>query len=82
MAATLSLRRMWKVYKQAMIDAGNVDRRDQALAQDAFYGGARGVLMILDYLAQSGEIEELHDTVSRFGRQITRIRRAKTARSH
>lgn len=63
MAQTLSLRRLWKVYKQTMVDAGTADRRQVALARDAFYSGAQGVLMVLDHLAQHGRIEEMHDTL-------------------
>lgn len=37
---------------------------------------ARGVLMVLDHLAQNGEIEELHETILRSGRQISRIRKS------
>ena len=77
MPQTLSLRRLWKVYKQTMIDAGKTDPRHVALARDAFYSGARGVLMVLDHLAQHGEIDELHDTISRSGRQIGLIRNSR-----
>jgi hypothetical protein len=77
MAQTLSLRRLWKVYKQAMIDAGHRDPGYLAVARDAFYSGARGVLMVLDHLAQHGEMEELHDAIGRAGRQITVIRKSK-----
>ena len=77
MAQTLSLRRLWKIYKQTMVDAGIADPRHVALAQDAFYSGARSVLMVLDHLAREGEIEEMHDTISRSGRQIAVIRRSR-----
>lgn len=45
--------------------------------ENAFYSGARGVLMVLDHLAQRGEIEEVHNTISRSGRQIAVIRKSR-----
>jgi hypothetical protein len=40
MSSTLSLRRMWTMYKKLLIEDG-MSRRDQVLAQGAFYSGAR-----------------------------------------
>jgi hypothetical protein len=42
---TLSLRRLWIIYKRTAIRQGTgVGKRDLALSQVAFYAGARGVL--------------------------------------
>jgi hypothetical protein len=38
---TLSLRRLWTIYKK-ILAADGAGRRDLILAQGAFYGGARG----------------------------------------
>jgi hypothetical protein len=40
MSSTLSLRRMWTMHKKLLIEDG-MSRRDQVLAQGAFYSGAR-----------------------------------------
>jgi hypothetical protein len=57
-------------------------KNEIALAYDAFYCGGRGVLMVLDYLKKQGEMEELHQTIDRFGKQITAIRTRKVPRPH
>jgi hypothetical protein len=40
---------MWTMYKKLLIEDG-VSRRNQVLAQGAFYSGARCVLKVLDHL--------------------------------
>jgi hypothetical protein len=66
---TPSLRGMWTMYKQLLVEDG-MSRRDQVLAQDAFYSGARGVLRVLGHLLQDGEVDELHRVIRRHGRTI------------
>ena len=56
MADTLSLRRLWTMYKRIAITSGvGVSKRDLALAHGAFYAGARGVLRVLAQLIEHGE---------------------------
>ena len=81
-ATTLSLRRLWTIYKRTAVTRG-LSRRDVLSTQLAFYSGARGVLTVLAYLIEHGEYEELHETIKRHGRQIERIRsRRPQARRH
>ena len=79
---TLSLRRLWTVYKRTMIESGTGSKRELAIAHGAFYSGARGVLMVLDHLAEHGEVDELNATIKRFGKQIRAIRSVQSSRSH
>jgi hypothetical protein len=52
-------------------------------AQDAFYNGARSVFQVLAHLLEQGELDELHRTIQRHGRQIDVIRRSwRTAKRH
>jgi hypothetical protein len=69
MTSTPSLRRMWTMYKRILVEDG-ASRRDQILAQGAFYSGARCVLKVLDHLAERGEVEELQRVIRRHGRTI------------
>jgi hypothetical protein len=73
MAATLSLRRLWTIYKRTAVTRG-LSKPDLAGTQLAFYSGARGVLKVLAYLIEHGDYEELHETIERHGRQIERMR--------
>jgi hypothetical protein len=73
MATTLSLRRLWTIYKRTAVTRG-LSKRDLATIQLAFYSGARGVLKVLAYLIEHGDYEELHETIKRHGRQIERMR--------
>jgi hypothetical protein len=66
----LSLRRYWVMYKRILVKDGGLSRRDQVLAQAAFYAGARVVLKVLNHLLEHGEDEELHRTIQRQGLQI------------
>jgi hypothetical protein len=85
---TLSLRRLWTLYKQTALrrELGPIKRDpEQVLLQNAFYCGARGVLQVLAYLLEHGDYEELHRTIERQGRQIRAIRaerRRPRARRH
>jgi hypothetical protein len=82
MATTLSLRRLWTIYKRTAITRG-LSKREMATIQLAFYSGARGVLKVLAYLIEHGDYEELHETIRRQGRQIERIRsRRPRTKSH
>lgn len=69
MNATPTLRRMWSMYKELLIENG-MSRRDQIIAQEAFYSGARGVLKVLDHLVEGGEVEELQRVIRHHGRTI------------
>ena len=82
MATTLSLRRLWTIYKRTAITRGS-SKREMASIQLAFYSGARGILKALTYLIEHGDYEELHETIKRQGRQIERIRsRRPRTKSH
>jgi hypothetical protein len=79
--ATLSLRRLWIIYKRTALKRSS-SPRERINAQLAFYSGARGVLKVLAYLIEHGEYEELHATIKGQGRQIEKIqsRRQRTRR--
>ena len=80
--ATLSLRRLWTIYKLTAVDAGE-SKRNLARTQLAFYSGARGVLKVLAFLIEHGDYEELHETIKRHGRQIERMRsQSPRSKSH
>lgn len=82
MASTLSLRRLWAIYKRTTVTRG-LSKRDLASIHLASYSGARGVLKVLTYLIEHGDYEELHETIKRHGQQIERIRtRDPRAKSH
>ena len=70
--ATLSLRRLWIIYKRTALKGGS-SQRERLNTQLAFYSGARGVLKVLAYLMERGDYEELHNTIRREGRQIDKI---------
>ena len=73
MATTLSLRRLWTIYKRTAITRA-LSKREMANIQLAFYSGARGVLKVFAHLIEHGDYEELHETINRHGRQIERMR--------
>jgi hypothetical protein len=80
--ATLSLRRLWIIYKRTALKGG-ASQRERLDTQLAFYSGARGVLKVLAYLMERGDYEELHATIKRHGQQIETIRSRRTrAKSH
>jgi len=72
MGVPLSLRQLWVIYKRIAIAQG-AGARELAIAQAAFYDGARGVLKVLSYMAEHGDYDELHQTIARHGRQIRKI---------
>lgn len=80
----LSLRRLWVIYRRTAIAQGTgASKRDLALAQVAFYGGARGVLKVLDRMIAEGDYEALHKVIQRQGRMINAIQaRNPRARRH
>jgi hypothetical protein len=83
MINTLSLRRLWTIYKRTSIVTGTGGKRDVVITQLAFYSGARGVLKVLAHLMEKGEYEELHETIRREGRKIEKISgRRLRARRH
>jgi hypothetical protein len=51
--ATLSLRRLWTIYKRMAVYPG-ASRRELIRTRLAFCGGARGVLKVLSYLMVRG----------------------------
>ena len=73
MTSTPSLRRMWTMYKRLLAEDDDISPRDLVLAQEAFYSGARGVLKMLDFLIEHGELEELQRVIRRHGRTIRRL---------
>lgn len=83
MATTLSIRRLWTIYKGTSLMRGTGSKRDVAITQLAFYSGARGVLKVLAHLIDRGNYEELHSTIRRYGRQLEKIQaRRLRARRH
>jgi hypothetical protein len=56
---TLSLRRLWSIYKRTAMAHCTGSRRDLAIAHAAFYSGARGVLKMLDHMAERGDLDEV-----------------------
>jgi hypothetical protein len=58
MATTLSLRRLWTIYKRTALTRA-MSKREMANIQLAFYSGARGVLKVFAYLIEDGDYEEL-----------------------
>lgn len=80
----LSLRRLWVLYKRTAIAHGTGgSRRDLALAQVAFYGGARAVLKVLDHMIADGDSAAVQRTIEHHGRQINRLQgRRPRARRH
>jgi len=79
---TLLIRRLWTMYKKILIDDGAA-KQEVLLAQDAFYNGVRSVLKVLAHMLEHGELDELHHTIKREGRQIDVILRwGRRARRH
>jgi hypothetical protein len=80
MATTLSLRRLWIIYKRTSVAHGRSGKRELAISHLAFYSGARGVLKVLAHLIERADYEQLHEIIKRYGRQIERIQRPRTRR--
>jgi hypothetical protein len=59
---------MWTMYKKLLVEDG-LSRRDQVLAQAAFCS-ATGVLRVLDYLVEDGDVDELQRVIQKHGRTI------------
>lgn len=66
------------MYKKLLVEDG-MSRRDQIIAQGAFYSGARCVLRVLDHLVEDGAIDELQRVIRRHGRTI-RVLQGQTPR--
>jgi hypothetical protein len=69
MTTTPSLRRLWSMYKELLV-ADGISRREQVLAQGAFYSGARAIFKVLNHLLEHGQDDELRRTIQPHGRQI------------
>jgi hypothetical protein len=79
---TLLIRRLWTMYKKLLTDDG-ATKQELLFAHDAFYSGARSVLKVLAHMLEHGELDELHRTIQRHGRQIDVIQRSgRTAKRH
>jgi hypothetical protein len=71
MTTTLSLRRLWTIYKRTSVVGGTGRKRDVAITQLAFY------------TLELGDLEELLETIRHQGRQIEKIRgRCLRSRRH
>ena len=46
------------------------EHSSRTVAHGAFYAGAKSTLKVLAYMLERGDIEELHRTIEREGRQI------------
>ena len=79
--ATLSLRRLWIIYKRTAVKS-SLNRLERLNTQLAFYSGARGVLRVLAHLLEQGDYEELHATIRRHARQIERIQGRRPRPGH
>jgi hypothetical protein len=84
MGTSLSLRRLWVLYKRTAIAHGTGgSKRDLVVAQVAFYSGARAVLKVLDHMSSKGDFAEVQRTIERHSRQINRLQgRHPRARRH
>jgi hypothetical protein len=69
MSTATSLRKLWTVYKAILVKDG-MSRRDQVIAQGAFYSGAWGVLQTLGDIVNDGDVQELQRVIRRHGRTI------------
>jgi hypothetical protein len=70
---TPSLRKLWTIYKTIMVKGG-ASRREQIVAQGAFYSGAWGVLEMMNHLLNEGDYEELERVIRLHARTIQKIR--------
>ena len=52
-----SLRRLWRMYKQILVESGDYKRRELIVAQTAFHTGARCIWRVLGYLAEDGPVK-------------------------
>jgi len=65
----ISIRLLWRFYKQVALERGNHDRHEFALMQHAFYCGARSVLMVLNRMIEDGELEVAGSAIQGMQRQ-------------
>ena len=84
-----TIRRMWTLCKRDVLRnalcAGGITPRSHArvLAQSAFYLGARSTLQSLATLLEDGDVEQAHEVIERYGRQLKKMRSlAAPARRH
>lgn len=76
---SLALRKLWAIYeRRAVAQCMGSSKRDMALAQVAFYSGARGVLKVLAHMIEHGERDAALRTISRFGKQVSEMQSSGT----
>jgi GH24 family phage-related lysozyme (muramidase) len=68
---SLSLRKLWALYqRRAVTQRKGRSERDLALAQVAFYSGARGMLRVLAHMIERGDSDAALRTIRRFGKHV------------
>jgi len=78
-----SLRLLWRVYKTtARALTPDLDRHEMALMHDAFLGGARSVLLMLDHELEHRGPASAAATIRRLNRQTMAIMAAKQRMQH
>jgi hypothetical protein len=78
-----SLRLLWRVFKTtARALTPDLDRHELLLMQDAFYGGARSVLMLLDHQLEHRGPATAAATIRRLNRQTMAMVAARHRREH
>ena len=78
-----SLRLLWRVYKAtARSLTPDLDRHELALMHDAFLGGARTVLLMLDHELEHRGPASASATIRRLNRQTMKIVAAKQRKEH
>jgi hypothetical protein len=77
-----SLRLLWRIFKATAQELGDHDRRELALMQDAFYGGARCVLLMLDHQLEHRGPATTAETIRRLSKQTMTIVAAKQRKKH
>jgi hypothetical protein len=79
---TLSLRRYWVMYKRTMRPL-RYSRREEIIAQNAFYMGARVTMKVLNRMIEIDESEEALKAIQRHARTIQTLQGLKPrARRH
>jgi len=72
----LSIRRLWTMYADIMFRDNTIATSkggrmfSRTLAHGAFYAGPRSTLKVLAHMLERGNIEQLHRTIERQGKQI------------
>lgn len=85
-----TLRRLWTFYRRDVLrealyvaDITQRRRHVEVLVQNAFYLGAQSTLQSLATLLEAGDVEQVHEVITRHGRQLRKIRaQAMPARRH